>query len=443
MSNSTRNVSVLALVAAVGLGAGGDARAEGPVGLHVAAGKPLMRADRLGKNYLKVGLTGLRPEGFERTPVNLALVLDRSGSMAGPKMREAKAAARLVISRLSPQDIISIVAYDSGVQVVVPSTKAHDKAALLAAIERIGPRGSTALFSGVATGIAEVRKFLDSQHVNRVILLSDGQANVGPSSPNELARLGAAANKEGISVTTIGLGLGYNEDLMARLAKASDGNHAFVESPESLAKIFEFELGDVMSVVAQEVSVKVRLPEGVRPVQLLNRDGEIHGQEVFVGFNQLYGGQEKFFLLEVELTGGQADASRTLATVDVSYARMGDGQTARLSRSVGVGFSGSDAAVARAEDRTVMVAAVEALAVRMNREAVALRDKGQVKAAKQKLFDNASFLKKNAARYKSERLDSYSTSNTVDANNLDEQSWNRRRKTMRKTQYELETQQSY
>lgn len=440
MSPTMHNLSYL--VVALALAAPSPA-AAGPVELKVASGKPLMQADRLGKNYLKVGLTGARPEGAQRVPVNLALVLDRSGSMAGAKMQEAKAAARLAVDRLSADDIISIVTYDSGVEVVVPATKAHDKRALYAAIARIQPRGNTALFAGVATGIAEVRKFLDKQRVNRVILLSDGQANVGPSSPNELARLGAAAQKEGVSVTTIGLGLGYNEDLMARLAKASDGNHAFAEGATSLAQIFQYELGDVMSVVAQEVTVKVRLPEGVRPVQLLNRDGEIHGRQVVVGFNQLYGGQEKFFLLEVELTAGRAKTSRPLATVDVSYARMTDGSTMRDQAVATVGFSSSQSEVAKAEDRAVMVAAVEALAVRTNREAVALRDKGQVQAAKQKLFDNAAFLKKNATRYRSKRLDSYGSSNAADADNLDQRSWNRRRKSMRKTQHELEMQQSY
>lgn len=418
--------------------------AAAPVRLAVDAGKPLMKAGgATAKNYLKVGLIGEAEPGTERVPVNLSLVLDRSGSMRGAKMREAKQAARLVIERLGPEDVISIVAYSSGAQVLVPATKARNKGQLLAAVQSIEPSGSTALFAGVSTGMAEVRKFVDLERVNRVILLSDGQANVGPSSPNELALLGASANKEGISVTTIGLGLGYNEDLMARLARASDGNHAFAESADALAKIFELELGDVMSVVAQEVSVKVRLPDGVRPVQLFNRDGEIHGQEVFVSFNQLYGGQEKYFLLEVDVSPGRAGEARELARVDVSYARMTDGKTMRLAAAQTVRFDADAAKVARSENRAVMVAAVEALAVRANREAVALRDQGKVQQAKKKLFDNAAFLKKNAARYESPRLDSYSTSNVADAENLDERQWNRRRKTMRKQQHMLETQQSY
>ncbi len=414
-----------------------------PVQLQVAAGKPLMRADRPSKNYLKIGLSGHKLKAGPRVPLNLALVLDRSGSMQGTKMNAAKQAAELVVRRLHKDDIISIIAYDSGVEVVVPATKAHDKQALFTAIRRLQPRGSTALFAGVSTGLAEVRKFMDERHVNRVILLSDGQANVGPNSPNELALLGASAGKEGVSVTTIGLGLGYNEDLMARLAKASDGNHAFVESATQLAQIFEYELGDVTSVVAQEVSVKVKLPAGVRPIQILGRDGEINGQEVFVAFNQLYGDQDKYFLLEVEVNPGRVGQSMRLADVSVSYADMISGETVRLNASEGVSFDKSLLKVTASENTPVMVAAVEALAVRVNRQAVALRDKGQVQQARQVLNSNAVYLQKNAVKYKSVRLDKYRVANEEDAQNLEGQRWNKRRKSMRKTQHTLETRQSY
>ena len=411
--------------------------------LTVSTGKPVLLSNRTQRTFLKVGLVGQSSEAGARVPVNLALVLDRSSSMAGDKIQKAKEAALMVLDRLGKDDIVSVVTYDSQVEVLVPATRLRDKEQVAARIRALTPRGSTALFAGVSAGIEEVRKFLDNQRVNRVILLSDGQANVGPSSPNELGTLGAAAGKEGVSISTIGLGLGYNEDLMAQIARRSDGNHAFVESAEELAQIFNLELGDVLSVVAQEVSVKVDLPEGMRPVQLLNRAGEITGQRVFVALNQLYAGQEKYVLLEVEVAPGRAADTMTLAKVDVSYSALPSGATERLLGAASVRFSDSAAEVAKAEDRGVMVAAVEALAVQANREAVALRDQGKLDAAKKKLEDNADYLRSNASRYKSPRLDSYSTQNQEDAKNLDGVGWNKRRKAMRKVQHELETQQSY
>lgn len=421
----------------------GPARADSAASLSVSTGKPLLLSNRAQRTFLKVGLVGRSPEASSRVPVNLALVLDRSSSMAGDKIAKAKEAALMVLDRLGKDDIVSVVTYDSQVEVLVPATRLRDKEQLAARIRAITPRGSTALFAGVSAGIEEVRKFLDNQRVNRVILLSDGQANVGPSSPNELGTLGAAAGKEGVSITTIGLGLGYNEDLMAQIARRSDGNHAFVESAEELAQIFKLELGDVLSVVAQEVSVRIALPAGFRPVQLLNRPGEITGQDVFIALNQLYAGQEKYALLEVEAPAGRAGEALTLADVHVSYSALPSGKTERLHEAAAVRFTDSAAEVARAEDREVMVAAVEALAVKANREAVALRDQGKVEAAKQKLQDNAAYLRSSAERYRAPRLNTYSTQNMQDAQNLEGEGWNKRRKSMRKTQYELDTQQSY
>ncbi len=103
-------------------------------------------------------------------------------------------------------------------------------------------------------GSSEVRKFINRNRVNRVILISDGIANVGPSSPEALGNLGASLGKEGISVTTIGLEAEYNEDLMTKLAMYSDGNHAFAETPQDLARIFDHEFNDILSVIAQDVT---------------------------------------------------------------------------------------------------------------------------------------------------------------------------------------------
>lgn len=434
--NRTVTVAALALLVA-------SSAEAAPLKLGAELGKPILLANQKNTNYLKLSVTGFEREDASRTPVNLSLVIDRSSSMSGDKIAKAREAALLVLERLGTNDILSVVAYDNGVEVLVPATKVTDREMIAQRIRRIRPRGSTALFAGVSRGIEEVRKFLDDQRVNRVILLSDGQANVGPSSPNELGRLGAAAGKEGIAVTTIGLGLGYNEDLMEQLARRSDGNHAFAENGEALVKIFGYELGDVLSVVAQELSMTVKLAEGIRPVRVLNRDGEIHGQEVVLGLNQLYAKQEKFFLLEIEVSPQGANTNLSAADVSLSYANMATGKTERTKDTVQLSFTRSKNEVARAENRAVMVAAYESIAVAQNREAVALRDQGKVREAEKVLRDNAGWLQKKARKYKSKRLNTYSTKNLDDASNLDERSWNKQRKTMRKTQYELDSQQSF
>lgn len=432
----------VALVASAAL-LTGEARAE-LVLLDVALGKPVVMAGKRQTAFLKIGLTGGElARKTERAPVNLAIVLDRSSSMSGDKIEKAKEAAAMVLDRLSSKDIVSIITYDSGVDVLVPATKVAEVESIKARIRAIQPRGSTALFAGVSKGIQEVRKFLDKNRVNRVILLSDGQANIGPSSPNELGRLGVACAKEGISVSTIGLGLGYNEDLMVQLAQKSDGNHGFAATAAELAQLFDYELGDVLSVVAQEVAVKVKLPEDVKPLRILNRRGEIHGREVVFSLNQIYQKQEKYVLLEVELPSGRAGTSETIADVDVSYSSMDTGATERVNASAAVTYSDSSREVAQRENRQVMISAVEAIAVERNKSALALRDEGKVEQAQKMLLDNASYLETNARRYKSKRLDAFSAGNNEDARNLEGRSWKRQRKAMKKRAYQLETQQSY
>ncbi len=405
---------------------------------------PVMASDKKDTTYLKVGLTGfdLAREG-KRTPVNIAIVLDRSGSMSGAKIEKAREAAAMALERLNSNDIVSLVAYDDTVNVLYPASKLTDKRSLEAAIEKIQPGQSTALFAGVSKGAEEVRKFLDKERVNRVILLSDGLANVGPSSPSELGDLGASLIKDGISVTTLGLGLGFNEDLMTQLAGKSDGNHAFVENENDLKRIFNAEFGDVLSVVAQEVSVSIRFAEGIRPVRILGREGDISGQTARVTLNQLYAAQEKFILLEIEVPAVASGQTREVASVEVSYLNMGTHVQDRITSACSVRFSDVASEIEKALNKDVMVQAVRHTAAERAEDAVKLRDAGNVTEARRLFLDNAAMLRQKADTYKSPVLYEDSGSNSQSAENLDESKWNRQRKVMESESWSIYSQQSY
>jgi len=410
----------------------------GQVDLKVAVSHPVMLADQKQTAYLRIGLTGLPVvEATQRAPVNVAIVLDRSGSMSGRKLSEAKQAAILAIGQLGADDIVSVVTYDNRVNVLVPATKVSDRHTINAAIRRIRSGGSTALFAGVSKGASEVRKFLSSDRANRVILLSDGLANVGPSSPEALASLGTSLIKEGISVTTIGLGLGYNEDLMYRLASASDGKHVFVEHPSQLASIFKREFGDLLSVVANEILVEISCAEGIRPVRVFARDADITGQRVTTKLSQLYGRQEKYVLMEVEVPGMPEGKSRPIADVNVNYNNVVTKGSVSLSGSAKVAFSRSSHAVSKRANTKVMVSAVEQVAVDNNIRAMRLRDQGKVAEARKLLLSNEKYLNDNAARYKNEKLRTWGAESGKDADNLSPEKWKSRRKQMREIQFDM------
>ncbi len=442
MKTATISLYGAALVAALVCGSAPAALAS-KVKMDVGMASTQMEANKKQLGYIRVGLTGFDLGGGSRTPVNVAIVIDRSGSMQGEKIAKAREAAVLAVDRLNADDIVSVVAYNDTVSVLVPATKASDKDAIRSGIERLSAGGSTALFAGVSKGAEEVRKFISNNRVNRVILISDGLANVGPSSTGALADLGASLAKERISVTTIGLGLDYNEDLMTQLARKSDGNSGFAQSSADLVRLMQAEFGDVLAVVAQEFVVRIDCADGIRPVRVLGRDAEISGGTVRVQINQLNAGQEKYVLLEVELPATSAGRVLDVASVTVTYANMSTRATDKLAGATSVRFTALLADVERSINRDVMIAVVTQTAVERNKLAVELRDKGRIEEARAALFDNGAYLHDNGIRFNSAELKSYSGRNVIDARNLDDANWARQRKDMRYNQRSTEQQQSY
>jgi Ca-activated chloride channel family protein len=205
-----------------------------------------------------------------RPPLNLALVIDRSGSMAGRKLSDARKAARFLASELTSRDRLAIVAFDDQVQVVMPSTPVRDPQPFIDAINTIHSGGCTALFDGWLAGATEVANHLDPAGLNRVLLLSDGQANQGPTDHNEIAAKVAGLTTRGISTSAFGLGDGFDEDLMGAIASAGDGTLAFIENPGQLADLYASELQGLATTIGRKVSLGLRGKHGVELVDVLN-----------------------------------------------------------------------------------------------------------------------------------------------------------------------------
>lgn len=393
-SGTLRLLSTAAVMGALSLTAMADNQ---QMTLDVSPVHSLLQAGKKQTTWVRVGLQGFELEtDRKRSPVNLAIVLDKSGSMQGEKIQRACDAAIDAIGLLNGDDIVSIVTYDSTVNVLVPATKLTDRETVISAIRAIRAGGNTALFAGVSKGAAEVRKFLSKERVNRVILLSDGLANVGPSSPGELGNLGKSLLKENISVSTLGLGLGYNEDLMVKLAVASGGNHLFIEDASELADIFRSEFDDVLSVIAQEVDLKITIPAGIRPVRVLGNDADINGQSIITRMAQVYSGQDRHVVIELDVPAAENGDRKELAKVAVTYANMKTHESDKLSGSAKVKFSDDEQKVADSLNPDVHADVVALVSSEQNKLATRFLDEGDLVKCREVLEQNVRFLKMNA-----------------------------------------------
>ena len=372
---------------------------ERSVKLNLELDRPMLPSDSEETVILKIGLNGVRQSSAYRTPLNLALVIDRSGSMSGDKIRQARNAAHQAVDQLMSDDVVSLIVYGSEAVTYWPASRVGDGRGLHQAINRIETSGNTNLWGGVQLGAAELRKRLRGDFVHRVILLSDGLANVGPSSVEELAGLGSELRAEGIAVSTLGLGLDYNEDLMAGLARRSDGNTYFVENSRDLPRVFSEEFGDAMNVVARELVVEVIFPAGVRPLRVIGRDGAIEDQRAEVRMNQLYGGREQFALVEVRVDPGRAAESRELARAELSYRTEAGAARVQLDKNVNVAFTG-DLKVVRAEaNHQVQTDYSLNRLAEVKEGVIRLNDQGRTEEAQRELESLAASQRQMSASY--------------------------------------------
>ena len=230
---------------------------------------------------------------------------------------------------------------------------------------------------------------------------------------------------------------------MFKLADRSDGNHAFAENGNDLVRIFDAEFGEILSVVAQEVLVKIECDKGVRPVRVIGRDAEISGANATVLLNQLYSSQEKYIILEVEVPAGRAKTTRKIANVELSYANMTTNTTDVLASTVAVRFTEAENEVAENTNKEVMASCMLQIGTMENNRAITLRDAGKIDEARQVLLDNSIRLQAEGQRWNSKTLSQYGALNQSDADKLDKKNWLLNRKKMRDTQYKNLKQRGY
>lgn len=410
-------------------GASPAARASPDVRVEARLDTPTLPSNTVTSTFLRT--TIMAPSSRQRAPLNVALVIDKSGALSESDVAFAKAAVRAAMEQLGTDDIVSVVAFDATVQVLVPATHFRTYDAVAASIESLSAGGANALFAGTVKGAAEVRKFVARERVNRVILISAGAANVGPASPDALGQLGDSLRREGIAVTTIGLGLRHDEDLMIELAQRSGGAYYFVAEPRDLAGVLRQGFASLASVTLQDVVVTLKFADNLRPVRVLGQDADIVGQTVTARIPELQANVPGDLVVECEVRA-TAPGTTTVANVEVRYEESGTRRPGRMARGVAAEFGPSVEAVGEDTTTAETRAAVQAhLALEKSELAVRQRDGGQVDAARATLVEAGRALEQFATMLRAPALSALAKAFAADAQNLGETGWARQRKLMR------------
>lgn len=200
-----------------------------------------------------------------RNPLNLAMVLDKSGSMEGDKIVHLRKAAKNVVSLLADEDYVSITAFSDRVFKIAPSKLAADKASLKAVIDSIRDGGGTAMSGGMRQGLKELEKQISPDRVNRMLLLTDGQTF---GDEDECRKLSLEMGSKEIVIQALGLGEDWNEDLLDEVAEASGGKADFVETPDEINTFFQEAVQHMQATVVQNTQMILRLVNGVVPRQV-------------------------------------------------------------------------------------------------------------------------------------------------------------------------------
>lgn len=309
--------------------------APGKLRLDGRLGHATLPGLRTNETFLLVEVAAPEASSVDaRAPVNLSIAIDRSGSMKGQRLTNAIAAARGMLSRLRPDDTISLVAYDDEAQLLVAPTTVEriDRLGFERALSGLQSGGHTCMSCGLDLARAQVRRRAGA--INRILLLSDGVANRGLTTAAEMRLLGDVARGEQTAITSIGVDLDYDERMLFAVSQASNGNHYFVEDPLGLPAVFEREAANLVGTMADRVDVDVELQPGVELLEVVARGHRQEGNRVALSFGSFNAGDDKSALLRVRVPAGMG--ARTLADVRLRYRDLTEDREEQASGRLGL-----------------------------------------------------------------------------------------------------------
>lgn len=338
------------------------------------------------------------PQDAERTPLSVALVIDRSGSMAGPKLAVTRECAAFLVQRMAPADRVSIVAYDDEIQLLAPLTAIDgNRDALLAAIGGIQARNMTNLSGGWLKG-AETLSAAPADSLRRVVLLSDGIANVGITDTPSLRQMAERTRAQGVTTSTVGFGERFAEDLMTAMADAGGGAAHFAETPDDAPAIFAQEFSDLVTLVAQNVSVELRPEPEVRFLGVLNEFPAVAVEGgVQVQLGDAFGQERRRVVFQLHVPSVAALGAKRVAEVVLRYVSVGQEVAHHEVRiPLTVNLVSADEAAATSPDAEVTEEVVILSSAQAGKRARELADDGDLEGAQRTLREAARRLSATA-----------------------------------------------
>ncbi len=337
-------------------------------------------------------------QSAHRAPIDVAFVLDRSGSMAGEKLSLVKEAVSVALGHLHDEDRAALVVYDHEVETLqtLASATPRVKTTMRLALQGVDRGGSTNLSGGWLTGCEELTRGMgdgdDRVRIRRALLLTDGLANVGITDTAELTRHAHELRRRGIATTTLGVGLDFDEDLLAGMAEAGGGNFQFIAHPGELRAFFTRELGELLTVIATDFTVSLTLPAGVRARLISAFPSEQRRNQIDVSLRDLSASETLCLVFSVTSEAGEPGTAR-LATLRASWADpSADTRRAQDLTLPPLVLADAESVAATPEDPEVAEEAAIQRAAAERRKAMRLDRQGRSREAKMYLQRSAAYL---------------------------------------------------
>ncbi len=409
-SNETPTPSTAALAAAPDAGAA-LAQPPKPAAVGSLTVQVVPRFERITNDTrtldVMVRLTGTGDVPAGRPPIDLALVIDRSGSMSGDKIRSAKTAALQLLDKLDAQDRVTLISYSDRVQTHVTRLPmdATGKQAARDALLALSSNGMTALGPAMFAALDATEQGLgDETRLAHVMLMSDGLANVGEKRPEVLGARAAQSFAKGVSVSTVGVGLDYNEDLMTRLADMGGGRYHFVKDAEAIAGVLDDEMKGLVATVARGVELEFKGGLGVGVAKVFGYSSTTDDAITRARIGALGAGQSREVLVRLTLPAYEGKVA-DLGMLAVHFKDVpADGVARRVDLPVKVELTADAAAMQASEQAEVTVRVAELEAAEKVEIAARAADTGDFEGATGALQIAIDDLKDRSAKRPSPKL---------------------------------------